>query len=184
MLLAAVAALAGASTARAAVFAVVQSAPDAVTVIDPSTIETLETGLKRAWSVSIRKALGAGGPPQPGYVRTLNEYDCGQRRIRWISLSIFTRFGQQLVQENNPSRDWKPAPRLGESDDGVRAVCDGVDELGEVSAPSVSKLVIGLMQTWDEAAPLPPLQPVHAAGPPAKTKKKSAARPKAPAKRP
>jgi hypothetical protein len=178
MALAALAVLTSATTAHATVFSVVHSTPDEVTVLDPSTVETLETGLRRGWSVSIKKTLGAGGPPQPGYIRTLNEYDCGQRRIRWLSLAIYSRFGVQLLKQDNPSRDWKPAPRFGESDDGVRVVCDGVDNGGAVSAPSVSKLVIGLMQTWDEAAPLPPLQTPHSDGPPIKAKKKSPAKAK------
>src|SRR5258705_1819960 len=70
-----------APAAHATVFAVIRSSDNEVVVLDPSAIETVEGGFKRAWNVSIQKSLGSGGPQQPGYVRTLNEYDFAERRI-------------------------------------------------------------------------------------------------------
>ena len=43
--------------------------------------------------------------PQPGYVRTLNEYDCQQRRMRWKSVAAYSRFGAQLLKKDNASAD-------------------------------------------------------------------------------
>ena len=146
-----------ASTAHAAVFAVIRQTPNEVVVIDPAAVETTPEGMRRAWNVSVQKSLGTGGPPQPGYVRTLNEYDCYQRRMRWRSLAIYSRFGAQLVKKDNPDTAWNPSTDGGEADAGLRVICDGAGGGAVVSAPSVSKLVIGLMQAWDEVqAPPPP----------------------------
>lgn len=171
-----------APSAQATVFAVIRSSDNEVVVLDPSGVETVDGGVKRAWNVSVRKSLGSGGPQQPGYVRTLNEYDCHERRMRWRSLAIYSRFGTQVLKRDNPDTAWNPATDGGEADAGLRVVCDGVAGGAVVSAPSVSKLVIGLMQAWDEAAPLPPLQTPDI--PPPKAKKKPAQKTSGPAKRP
>lgn len=175
-----------APSARAAVFAVIRSSDNEVVVLDPSAIETVEGGFKRAWNVSIQKSLGAGGPQQPGYVRTLNEYDCGQRRMRWRNLAIYSRFGAEILKKTNPDTSWNPADGNGEEEAGLRVVCDGAGGGSVVAAPSVSKLVIGLMQTWDEQAPLPPQQSFLTMRDPAtqgaKGKKKPAQKTSGPAK--
>jgi len=174
-----------APSAHATIFAVIRSSDNEVVLLDPTGIETVEGGAKRAWNVSVRKSLGTGGPPQPGYVRTLNEYDCHERRMRWKSLSIYSRFGALVLRKDNTDTAWNPATEGGEADAGLRVVCDGVAGGAVVSAPSVSKLVIGLMQAWDEAQPLPPLQVVDPPAPPAKGKaKKPAQKTSGPAKRP
>jgi hypothetical protein len=179
------AALLSASGARAAVFAVIRSSDNEVVVMDPSAVETVDGGFRRAWNVSVQKSLGSGGPQQPGYVRTLNEYDCAERRMRWRSLAIYSRFGAQVIKKDNPDLSWNPASGNGEAEAGLRVVCDGAGGGAVVSAPSISKLVIGLMQVWDEAAPLPPLQ---AADPPpaksGKAKRKPPARAKSAARKP
>jgi hypothetical protein len=172
--LAAAAPVLTAPAAQAAVFDIIRSSDNEVVVLDPSAIETIDGGFKRAWNVSIQKNLGAGGPQQSGYVRTLNEYDCAQRRMRWRSLAIYSRFGAQIIKKDNPDTSWNPADGNGEAEAGLRVVCDGAGGGAVVAAPSVSKLVIGLMQTWDEAAPLPPLQPVDMLPAPGKGKKKPA----------
>jgi hypothetical protein len=171
-----------APAARAAVFAVIRSSANEVVVLDPSAIETVDGGFKRAWNVSIQKTLGAGGPQQPGYVRTLNEYDCAQRRMRWRNLAIYSRFGAEILKKENPDTSWNPAEGNGEAEAGLRVVCDGAGGGSVVAAPSVSKLVIGLMQAWDEASPLPPQQPVEMLPAPSKTKKKAAQKTSGPAK--
>jgi len=143
-----------------------------VVLLDPAGVETVDGKYKRAWNVAVRKSLGSGGPPQPGYVRTLNEYDCGERRMRWKSLAIYSRFGALVLRKDNTDTAWNPASEGGEADSGLRVVCDGVAGGAVVSAPSVSKLVIGVMQAWDEAAPLPPLQTPDPPAAPAKGERK------------
>jgi len=184
ILILALAGLSAAAGAKAAVFAVIRSSDNEVVVLDPAAIETVAGGVRRAWNVSIQKNLGAGGPQQPGYVRTLNEYNCVERRMRWKSLAIYSRFGAQILKKDNPDTSWNPADGNAEAEAGVRVVCDGVGGGAVVSAPSVSKLVIGLMQTWDEAAPLPPQQPVEMLPAPSKGKKKPAQKTSGPAKAP
>jgi hypothetical protein len=179
--------MACAPAAHAAVFAVIRSSDNEVVVLDPAGVETVEGSIKRAWNVSIQKSLGSGGPQQPGYVRTLNEYDCRERRMRWRSLAIYSRFGAQILKKDNPDTAWNPASDGGEADAGLRVVCDGAAGGAVVSAPSVSKLVISLMQAWDEAAPLPPLQTVDPPPARGKTKKpaqKTTQKPSGPAHRP
>lgn len=181
---AAISATLGASGASAAVYSVLQSGPDVVTVLDPAVIETVgATAVRRAWSVSVKRSLTSGGPQQPGYVRTLNEYDCVAREIRWRTFQVYSRFGDRVMKKDNADDDWNPTPDKGEGAMAMRVVCDGSTGLSVVAAPSVSKLVISLMQAWDEAAPLPPLQKVDPL-PAEKLKKKPSAHPARPSAKP
>lgn len=159
--------------ASAAVFAVVRSEPDVVTVIDPRAVEAIgATAVRRAWNVSVQRNLVSGGPQQPGYVRTLNEYDCLEHRVRWKSFFVYSRFGALVMHKDNDDDAWNPAPDAGEAGMALRVVCEGGDGAAAIAAQSVSQLVISLMQAWDEATPLPPLQKVDP--PPRKpTKKRS-----------
>jgi hypothetical protein len=167
------AALLGAPVAGAAVYTVIGSGPDAVTVIDPAAVERADAdgAVRRAWSVSVKRSLVSDGPPQPGYVRMLNEYDCAAHRIRWRSFFVYSRFGAQVMHKDNDDASWKPAADS-EADVGLRVACEGSAGRGAIAAKSVSQVVIGLMQAWDAAAPLPPLQAVD---PP--PRKKAAHRP-------
>ncbi|MGZ3378440.1 MAG: hypothetical protein ACXU8S_17735, partial [Phenylobacterium sp.] len=99
MLIAATAAALGApGWANATVFAVVDSTPDAVTVLDPNAVETIgQTAVRRAWSVSVKRVLASGGPQQPGYVRTLNEYNCVSHQLRWRTFQVYSRFGDLVI---------------------------------------------------------------------------------------
>jgi hypothetical protein len=149
--------------AQAAVFAVLESKPDVVTVLDPAGITTVgQTAVRRAWSVSIKKVLTSGGPQQPGYVRTLNEYDCVARQIRWRTFQVYSRFGDQIMKQDNRDDDWNPAPDEGEGAAAMKAVCDGSVGGSVISANSVGQLVLTLMQAWDQQAPMPPAQVVDA----------------------
>jgi hypothetical protein len=161
------AALLGASAVEASVFAVVRSQPDAVTVIDPAAVEPVagDGGLRRAWSVTVQKNLVSGGPQQPGYIRTLNEYDCAKRKVRWASFDVYSRFGVSIIHKDNDSGAWNDVAANSEADASIRLVCDHSNRWAAIAAPSVSQLVLTLMRTWDEAAPLPPLQPVTPAPP-------------------
>ena len=62
---------------------VIRRTEDAWTVMDPTAIEKVPGGpIRRAYSVTVRRNLLNGGPPQPGYVRTLNEFDCDAMKFR------------------------------------------------------------------------------------------------------
>jgi len=152
--------LVGASAAKASVFAVISSTPDAVTVIDPKASELVggPGEVRRTWAVSVKRILVSGGPQQPGYVRMLNEYDCAQRKVRWRSFDVYSRFGAPVMHKDNDDEAWTPAAYGGEDDVGLRVVCEASAGRSAIAAQSVSQVVIGLMQAWDEAAPLPPLQ--------------------------
>ena len=171
----AAAGLAAPPAARAAVFAMMRAQPDAITVMDPAAVEAVPGSdtLRRAFSVTVQKTLVSDGPQQPGYVRTLNEYDCAARMIRWKSFSVYSRFGDLVIHKDNADPAWSPTPPGSEAEASTRLVCDHANKWSAVAATSLSQLVIGLMQAWDEAAPLPPLQPVK----PLPPLKKPAAKP-------
>jgi hypothetical protein len=164
-----------ATPAMAAIYSVVQTAPDEITVFDPAAIEVIPGAIeqRRSWTVSVKKNLVSGGPAQPGYVRTLNEYDCITRRVRWRSFDVYSRFGALVMHKDNAEQAWQGS----DADAGLRAVCDRRSDGAVVSAASMTQLVVNLMQAWDEAAPLPPLQPYvpPKAAPKAKPKAKTAA---------
>jgi len=135
-------------------------APDAVTVIDPSTVERVEGQplVRRAWNVNVKRSLVANGPAQPGYVRMQSDYDCGQRRVRWRTFSVYSRFGALVMQKDNEDETWTPAPDGSEEAASLRVVCHDDPGRSAIAAKSISQVVIGLMQAWDAEAALPPLQ--------------------------
>lgn len=168
LILALAGAVAGAAApVEAAVYAMVRAEPDAITVMDPAGVETVSgsDSLRRAYSVTVQKSLVSGAPQQPGYVRTLNEYDCAARQVRWKSFSVYSRFGDLVIHKDNASDAWQSIAPGSEAEASTRLVCDHANRWAAVAAASVSQLVIRLMQAWDEAAPLPPLQPVKPAPP-------------------
>jgi len=113
--------------------------------------------------------LVSGGPQQPGYVRTLSDYDCAGRKVRWKSFYVYSRFGDLVMRQDNPAPAWQGS----DADPGLRTVCGDIRGGSAVSASSIGQLVLSLMQAWDEAAPLPPLQPVT---PPAPARRSRAKR--------
>ncbi len=164
-----------ASNAQAAAYAVVRSEMDVVTVIDPSAVEDVpdSANLRRAWSISVQRNLVSGGPQQPGYVRTLNEYDCATRKIRWESFFVYSRFGASLMHKDNDDKAWNDIEPKSEAEESARIICEHNNRWSAIASQSLSQLVMTLMQAWDEAAPLPPLQTVPMKVP---AKKGSAAR--------
>jgi hypothetical protein len=153
--------LALASASHAASFLIIRSAPDAVTVLDPAAVErTGRNSISRAWTVTVQKSLVADAAPQPGYVRTLNEYDCSGRKVLWRTFTVYSRFGSAIMKRDNPARDLaSPAPGS-DGEAGLKAVCDGMAADSAVSAGSLGQLVIGLIQAWDpplSATPAPPI---------------------------
>lgn len=156
------------SAAHAATYAVVRLEPDVVTLMDPAAIEAVagSDALRRAWSVSVQKNLVSDGPQQPGYVRTLNEYDCAARQLRWKSFFVYSRFGVAVMHKDNDDPAWNPATPKSEAEAAMRLVCDHSNRSAAMSAQSLSQIVIAQMRAWDEGAPLPPLQPVTRRTPP------------------
>lgn len=130
-------------------------------MMDPNAIERIDGGpLRRTYSVTVRRNLLNGGPPQPGYVRTLNEYDCDARRFHWRTFTIYNRFGVVVVKQDNADPTFGPPDPGSEEDTSLRVVCEGSGGGSVVAAPSLGKLVIGLMQAWDDAAMAAPLQTI------------------------
>jgi hypothetical protein len=159
--LSAVALLPGSAQARS--FFVIQSGPDAWTVMDPDGIERIGEGgaLRKAWSVRVQRNILTGDPPTPGYVRTLSEYDCTLNRTRWREFSAFSRSGALLLSKVNPNPEWGPAEEASDTYAAHRVVCEGGGGGSIVSADSVAKVVIHLMGAWDPpAAPLAPMTPM------------------------
>lgn len=151
------------SSAQAAVYAVIGSQDDVVTVMDPAGVQ-VSGPTRRAWIVSVKRSLVAGGPPQPGYVRMLNEYDCAQQRLRWKTFSVYSRFGALVMKKDNSDAGWTVPTAGGEGDVGLKVACNADPGRGAIAAKSVSQVVIGLMQAWEAEAPMPPLQKVEAVG--------------------
>ena len=118
--------------------------------------------LRKAWVVRVQRNILTGNPPQPGYVRTLSEYDCDQSRTRWREFSAYSRSGASLISKRNPNPEWGPATEAGDIYSAFKVVCQGGGDGAVVSAESVAKVVISLMASWDR----PPTQ--VAATPPAK----------------
>lgn len=175
-LAAACAALSAAPGVRAATFDVVGRADGKVTLLDAAAVEKVGDGqVRRAWSVNVQKDLVSGGTAQPGYVRTLNEYDCTNWKVRWRSFSVYSRFGEMMLQKDNPDTAWTPIEGNLEAAASARIVCDGRRSVSVYTASSIGQLVVSLMQAWDATAPAPPLQPVAPPPPkpPAKHKAKS-----------
>lgn len=139
-----------ATSALARTFYVIQSGPEAWTVMDTQGIEASPGSgeLRQAWAVRVQRNILTGNPPQPGYVRTLSEYDCAQNRARWLQFSAYSRSGGELISNRNPNVEWKPATEAGETYAAFKVVCKG-GGAAVVSADSVAKVVISLMGSWD-----------------------------------
>lgn len=153
---------AGAAEARS--YYIIQSGPDAWTVMDPDGIERLGGEVRKAWVVRVQRNILTGNPPTPGYVRTLTEYDCEANRTRWREFSAFSRSGALLVSKVNPNPEWGPADEASDTYSAHRVICEGGGGGAVVSAESVAKVVISLMGSWD-----PPPTPFTPPAPAAKT---------------
>jgi hypothetical protein len=145
---------------------VMRRTEDSWSLLNPSAIETVPGGnVRRAYTVTVRRNLLNGGPPQPGYVRTLHEFDCAEYKFRWRTFTVFNRFGVAVIKQDNPDAAFVPMNRGSEEQSTFRTVCDGAEGGSVVAAPSMGQLVIGLMQAWDEAAMAAPLQALSPAKP-------------------
>jgi hypothetical protein len=154
------------TVAAGAIVYVIRRTEDSWTVMDPAAVERVAGGpIRRTYSVTVRRNLLNGGPPQPGYVRTLNEFDCEAYKVHWRTFTIYNRFGAVVVKQDNADPAFKPLERGSDEEAIFRTVCDGSGGGSVVAAPSLGLLVIGLMQGWDDAAmanaisQLPPVPP-------------------------
>lgn len=169
---------AGAAQARS--YYIIQSGPDAWTVMDPEGVERLAGGVRKAWVVRVQRNILTGNPPTPGYVRTLTEYDCEATRTRWREFSAFSRSGAMLVSKVNPNPEWGPSEEAADTYAAHRVICEGGGSSAVVSADSVAKVVISLMGSWDPPpTPMAPAAPAVKAPSPRPAAKAAAA--KAPA---
>ena len=125
--------------------------------MDPAAVAAAPGGRLRAAVVTVQRSIQTGGYPQPGYVRTLHEFDCARQESRWLSLIAFARDGSTLVKDQNPRPNWLAPPRSSDADVALRALCNGGGGFSVVTGASMGQLVAALMQGWD--APPPALAP-------------------------
>lgn len=152
-----------AAGAAARPFDIVRSGPDAWTVVDPQGVEG-DGAIRKAWVVRVQRNILGGDPPEPGYLRTLGEYDCGAGQARWREVFVFSRSGQQLAHTVNAAQDWKPAREDVETYGAYRIVCAAGDGDSVVAADSMARVVVALMASWNPS-PMP-AAPDAKAGPP------------------
>jgi hypothetical protein len=149
---------AGATPVHAGVYRIVQSTADQITVIDPAAIDGApDAAVRKAWSVTVQRNLVTGGAP--GYVRTLNEYDCANSLVRWRTFSAYSRFGALVMTKANSDGQWNPVAHGGSSEGALRLVCGSADTGGVIAAKSIGQLVLSLMASWD---PVPAQAPAQA----------------------
>jgi hypothetical protein len=157
MIAAAICALGMAGTAQARPFYVIHSGPGAVTLLDPTSVQTLNGGpVRRAITITVQRSLTADGPPQPGYIRTLVDHDCERQQARWVRLSVFSREGVLLVEEANRQSAWTAPAASSESFASLRYACGQATGYSVISGDSIGAVVSAVMQSW---APPPKPQP-------------------------
>ena len=144
-----------APAAHAQPYYVLRATGDARTIIDPAAIAPIAgTAIRQTSTVTVQRNMVNGSPPQPGYVRSVNEYDCANQAMRWRSFAAFSRSGAPLVSRQNPSQAWEAVTPTSGTLVEWRVVCglSGGDSV--MSADSVAKLVVALMAAFD-APPAP-----------------------------
>jgi hypothetical protein len=155
-----------ASPAQAGAYAVLRAAGDARIIIDPTAVEQVPGGaVRRAWTVTVQRNIASSPPPQPGYVRSANEYDCAAQTMRWRTFSAYARSGELLVSRKNPSDAWTPVTAADGALGEWRVVCGLSSGDSVMAADSVAKLVVALMASFDvpaEAPPRPAVRPRRA----------------------
>lgn len=142
------------------VFYVVESNANSWTVIDRDQIEVLGSGpMVRAWSIRVVKNILASPPGQPGYVRTLTDYNCPRRLFRWREFSVFARSGDRLVQRQNSTYAWESADKAPDTAAAFQIACGQGGAQRVVTAESAARLVILLMGSWDQPQAPPAASP-------------------------
>ena len=129
-------------------------------IIDPGAIEpVLDTPVRRMWTVTVQANIMNETPPQPGYVRALNEYDCTAQKTRWRSFTVFSRSGTVLVSRDNPAEDWVDAMPASGSYGEWRVACGYSSGDSAVAADGIAKIVIALMRGFDPPRTATPIRP-------------------------
>ncbi len=148
---AALAALALAAPADAATFYVVSRTPQAWTLVDPATVEMTPGGVRRIASVTVQKSITPKGPPQPGYLRSVSEYDCAQRRTRWLRFTLYSSAGRTVMSQQNAQPAWTQPSRGTEGGAILALLCGdpGGHDQPVISAPSVGDLIVSLFASWN-----------------------------------
>jgi hypothetical protein len=151
-------------SAQARPFYMLRAVGDARAIVDPAAIERLDGGpVRRMWLVTVQGNILNETPPQPGYVRALNAYDCVAQTSRWEKFTAFSRAGQALLSRENTDPAWTPVTAengmLGE----WRVACGFSVGDSVVEAETIAKVVVALMRTYDLQAvakvPGPPSKP-------------------------
>ena len=173
-LLALLGALGVAAPAAARPFYIIHNTPNALTLLDPKSVQTLSGGpVRRATTITIQRSLTADGPAQPGYVRTLVDHDCERQQARWVRLSVFSRDGALVVEEANRQTAWTTPATTSETYASLRYACGQQTGYAVISADSIGHVVSAVMEGWTaraaQAAKAPPAKAPAKAPPAVKT---------------
>jgi hypothetical protein len=161
-----------ATAAEARIFVVLRSPVEGWTLYDPAAVEDRPGGVvRRVSTITVRRAIMDDGPEQPGYVRTLADYDCVQRQVRWQLVDAFARDGSLLVTQRNTAEGWRAVAADGETQAIYDALCTGAAPRSVMSGESIGSIVSALMSAWDPP-PKPPKPAPAKAGPKNAPKKK------------
>lgn len=148
--------LTAAGAAQAQTFYLLRPSADTRTVIDPADIlQAPGSAVRRVATVTVQRSITSESPPQPGYVRSVNEYDCTAKTMRWLSFAAFSRSGAQLATRANPSKAWEAVTPTSGTLAEWRLVCGLSAGDSAVTAASVAEVVVALMASFD-ATPAPP----------------------------
>lgn len=150
----------GGGAAHARSFLVLRAPAQAWMIVDPTGIEAVPGGtVRRMWTVTVQRNILNETPPQPGYVRALNEYDCAAQKTRWKTFTAFSRAGTPLVSRDNPDPAWSDVTATSGTMGEWRVACGYSSGDSAIEADTVAKVVIALMRAWDPppttASPVP-----------------------------
>jgi hypothetical protein len=155
--LAAAIAAAVAGSAMARPFYVIHSAAGSVTLLDPTSVQTLNGGpVRRAVTITVQRSLTTEGPAQPGYVRTLVDHDCERQQARWVKLSVFSRDGVLIVEEANRQTLWTAPAATSETFASLRYACGQETGYAVISGDSIGHVVSAVMESWGPPRLAPP----------------------------
>ena len=136
--------------AQARSFLLLRAPGDARMIVDPAGIEQApDTPVRRMWTVTVQRNILNETPPQPGYVRALNEYDCAAQKTRWKTFTAFSRAGAPLVSRDNKETAWSDVTPTSAALAEWRVACGHSSGDSAIEADSVAKVVIALMRAWD-----------------------------------
>lgn len=146
------------TAAQAASYRMARVSPDRVILIDPVAIWTSPDRKQReAYVITVQRSIVVGDPPVPGYVRTLQQFDCAAGTVNWREFQAFSRSGAMLVKRTNTDAPPAPSTRDFETLAIYRMVCEDNQGDSVVAADSLAKVVIAVMSGWDPPPTVLPL---------------------------